>query len=63
LANNEWIHFVPKREGITILCGDRPPIDIVVSGIGKLGINANCKGFGKSAVSDPFHPKPEYRRL
>ena len=50
LANNEWIYFVPKSEGITILCGDRPPIDIVVSGIGKLGINSNCKGFGKSAL-------------
>ena len=33
-----------------ILCGDRSPIDIVVSGVGKLGINANCKGFGKSAL-------------
>jgi hypothetical protein len=50
LANNEWIYFVPKSEGITILCGDRPPINIAVSGIGKLGINANCKGFGKSAL-------------
>jgi len=50
LANNEWIYFVPKSEGITILCGDRSPIDIVVSGVGKLGINANCKGFGKSAL-------------
>jgi len=26
------------------------PIDIVVSGVSKLGINANCKGFGKSAL-------------
>ena len=50
LATNEWIYFVPKSEGITILCGDRPPINIEVSGIGKLGINANCKGFGKSAL-------------
>ena len=50
LANNEWIYFVPKSEGITILCKDRPPIDIVVQGDGKLGIQAYCKGFGKSAL-------------
>jgi len=50
LANNEWIYFVPKSEGITILCEDKSPIDIVVQGIGKLGIQANCKGFGKSAL-------------
>jgi hypothetical protein len=50
LANNEWVYFVPKSEGITILCGDKPPVDIIVSGIGKLGISADCKGFGKSAL-------------
>jgi hypothetical protein len=50
LANNEWIYFIPKSEGITILCGNRPPVDITISGIGKLGINADCKGFRKSAL-------------
>jgi hypothetical protein len=50
LANNEWIYFVPKSEAITILCGSRPPVDVTVSGIGKLGIDAQCKGFGKSAI-------------
>jgi hypothetical protein len=33
-----------------ILCGDKPPVDITVSGIGKLGIHANCEGFGKSTL-------------
>jgi hypothetical protein len=47
LANNEWIYFIPKSEGITILCKDRPPIDMVVQDVGKLGIHANCKGSGK----------------
>jgi len=29
---------------------ENPPVDVVVSGIGKLGIHANCKGYGKSAL-------------
>jgi hypothetical protein len=49
LENNEWIYFVPTSESITILCSDKAPIDILVSGIGKLGIHENCKGFGRSA--------------
>jgi hypothetical protein len=49
LENNEWIYFVPNSESITILCADRSLLDIVVTGIGKLGIDANCKGFGQSA--------------
>jgi hypothetical protein len=50
LASNEWIYFVLKSEGITVLCGEKPSVHITVSGIGKLGISANCKGFGKSAL-------------
>ena len=50
LTNNEWIYFVPSSESITILCVVKPPVDIVVSGIGKLGINSHCKGYGKSAL-------------
>ena len=50
LANNEWIYFVPSSESVTILCMDTPPVDVIVSGIGKLGISANCKGYGKSAL-------------
>ena len=50
LTNNEWIYFVPTSESVTILCTERPPVDVVVSGIGKLGLSASCKGFGKSAL-------------
>ena len=50
LTNNEWIYFVPTSESITILCAEKPPVDIIVAGIGKLGINAHCKGYGKSAL-------------
>jgi hypothetical protein len=49
LENNEWIYFVPTSESITILCTDQDPIDILVSGIGKLGISEHCKGFRRSA--------------
>jgi len=28
---------------------DKPPVDVIVSGIGKLGISASCKGFGKTS--------------
>lgn len=28
----------------------KAPFDVIVSGIGKLGINVNCKGCGKSAL-------------
>jgi hypothetical protein len=41
LENNEWIYFVPTSESVTILCSDKPPTDVIVSGIGKLGINVN----------------------
>lgn len=34
LANNEWIYFVPTSDSITILCMDKHPIDVIVSGIG-----------------------------
>jgi len=27
----------------------KTPVDVIVSGIGKLRINPNCKGYGKSA--------------
>jgi len=29
---------------------EEPPVDVIVSGIGKLGINENCKGYGKSVL-------------
>ena len=42
LAKNEWIYFVPFSESITILCMEKLPVYVIVSGIGTLGINANC---------------------
>jgi hypothetical protein len=34
LENNEWMYFVPTSESITILCRDRSPIDVTLTGIG-----------------------------
>jgi len=50
LRNNEWSYFVPTSESLTILCMAGPLVDVIVSGIGKLGINAICKGFGNAAL-------------
>lgn len=50
LTNNEWMYFIPSRESVTILCLGQPPVDVMISGTGKLGVNTNCKGYGKSAV-------------
>ena len=50
LTNNEWNYFVPTSESFTILCTDKPPVDVIVSGVGELGISADCKGCGKSAL-------------
>jgi hypothetical protein len=53
LENNEWIYFIPTRESITILCTGRTPVDVVLSGTGKLGINSSCRGYSKSVVLHP----------
>ena len=53
---NEWIYFVLLSESVTILCMDKPPVDVLISGIGKLGISTNCKGLWKICIiSDTFH--------
>jgi hypothetical protein len=43
-------HYFSTTLRFTILCGDNLPVDITVSVIGKLGINADWKGFRKSAL-------------
>ena len=50
LDSNAWIYFVPRSEGITILCRGKPPVGITISGIGRLGMSPECKGFGKSVL-------------
>jgi hypothetical protein len=50
LDNNEWIYFVPSSESITVLCTDKAPIDVVLTGIGKLDITSGCRGYSKIAL-------------
>jgi len=44
-----WVHF-PASESIMILCTDRAALDVAVTRIGELGINANCEGYSKPAL-------------
>ena len=50
LENNEWIYFIPTSESIAILCNDRTPAEVALTGMGKLRINTNCRGYSKSAL-------------
>jgi hypothetical protein len=50
LRNNKWIYFVPTSDNITIVCMAKSLVDVIVSGIGKLGISAIYKGFGQSGL-------------
>jgi hypothetical protein len=50
LTNNIYINFVPSSKSITVRCVGKPPVNVIVSAIGKLQICGNCKGFGKSAL-------------
>jgi hypothetical protein len=50
LDSNAWIYFVPRSERITILCRGKPPVGITISGIRRLGLSPECKGFGKSVL-------------
>jgi hypothetical protein len=50
LTNNVWINFVPSSKSIIVRCVGKPPVDVIISAIGKLQICGNCKGFGESAL-------------
>jgi hypothetical protein len=50
LTNNKWLNFVPTSESITVRCVGKPPVNVLVSAIGKLRKCANCKGFDNSAL-------------
>jgi hypothetical protein len=48
--NNEWIYFVLTTNRVTVLCKGKEKIEVVLTGIGKLGINTGCKGYSTSAL-------------
>jgi hypothetical protein len=39
LDNNEWLYFSPTAESVTVLCNDKEPVAITLSGVGKFGLN------------------------
>jgi hypothetical protein len=43
------VKLLQPRGSVPPSC-DKPPVDVLVSGIGRLGISANHKGYGKSAL-------------
>ena len=49
-VGKQWIYFVANSERVTVRCADQPPVDVIVLGIGKLRLSANCKGYGKSVL-------------
>jgi hypothetical protein len=45
LLNNEWIYIFPIADSVTVLCGDKEPVDVSLNGMGNLHINSGCKGY------------------
>jgi hypothetical protein len=50
LLNNEWIYFSPTVDSVTVLCGEKEPIDVTLKGVGKLHMNSGCKGYSSTAL-------------
>jgi hypothetical protein len=50
LDNNAWIYFAPIKESVTILCMNQDPEDVMLVGVGKLALQAGCKGYTSVAV-------------
>jgi hypothetical protein len=47
---NEWIYFIPSSDSITILCPEKEPIDVLLTGTGKLTIQSSCKGYSLTVL-------------
>lgn len=46
LSQDQWLFVAPKEEGLTILCNDNRPTDVLLKGTGKLTFYGKCKGYG-----------------
>jgi hypothetical protein len=42
---NERIYFNPLSDSIIVLCPEKDPIDVILTGTGKLTIQPSCKGY------------------
>lgn len=46
LSRDQWLFVAPKDDGLTILCNNNKPTDVLVRGTGKLTFYGKCKGYG-----------------
>jgi hypothetical protein len=47
---NEWVYFTPISDSVTIVCQEQEPVEIKLTGIGKLNIDSGCKGYSLTAL-------------
>jgi hypothetical protein len=47
---NDWVYFAPVSDSVTIVCQDQEPIEIKLTGTGKLNIDSGCKGYSLTAL-------------
>jgi hypothetical protein len=50
ITGKQRIYFILTSESIAIHCTDRASVDVALTGVDKLGINANCRDYSKSAL-------------
>jgi hypothetical protein len=50
LVKNEWLYFVPVAESVTILCKNKDPLDVMLTGVGKLALNVGRKCYSFDAL-------------
>jgi len=46
LDGNEWLFVAPAPDVLTVLCSKHEPMDVKLSGTGKLQLNPMCKAYG-----------------
>jgi hypothetical protein len=49
-TRNEWLYFTPVTDGITIVYQEKEPVEIKLTGTGKLNINSGCTGYRLTAL-------------
>jgi hypothetical protein len=47
---NEWVYFTPVSDSITIVRQEKEPVEIKLTGTGKLNIDSGCKGYSLTAL-------------
>lgn len=50
LDNNAWLYFTPATESVTLLCASNEPVEFTLTGVGKLSLSPECRGYTSIAV-------------